>query len=384
MNYKTESGYEVVYPKTVSDICLSSEELKTLFSLNDESVVDDAFEYVSRQLILMKYNKAGINVTVKSAGGSPLEGVPIPNITANYDGTGTVETDSQGKAFGYCDAGSVNIAPVNCVDVTYTSQNVQALAGEMYNVEITGTVSNYAEFTSSKSIIFSSNVQNVDVSVGGGGGGGTYGLSLDWGEDNRGGGGGGGGYTNSQFGLSINPNSSYGLTVGSGGKGGSNSQTMSNGGTSTFLNVSAQGGNCGYIENKRGMGGTGNGNGGYGAYKYINNHYDGQYGSNGTQYIFSSFSETKLYGGGGGGAMDTYDTIGGSVVNKKNGGSPGGGYGGVIGGMGGRTEQNGSNGTNGLGGGGGGGYGIAYNVVGDGGNGGSGIICIRMHLKVTS
>lgn len=383
MNYKTESGYEVVYPKSVSDICLSSEELKTLFSLNDESVVDDAFEYVSRQLILMKHNKAGINVTVKSAGGSPLEGVPIPNITVNYDGTGEVVTGSDGTAFGYCDSGSVNIAPVNCADVTYTSQSVQTLAGEMYNVEITGTVTNYVEFTSSKSIIFSNNVQNVDVSVGGGGGGGTYGLSLDWGADNRGGGGGGGGYTNSQFGLLINPNSTYGLTVGSGGRGGSNSQDTSNGGTSTFLNVSAQGGNSGYIENQRGMGGTGNGNGGYGAYKYRRVNYDGQYGFNGTQYIFSSFSETKLYGGGGGGAMDTYENTGGHATNKKNGGSPGGGYGGLAGGAGGDTTQDGSNGTNGLGGGGGGAYATPSSVFA-GGNGGSGIVCVRMHLKVTS
>ena len=106
----SDGTYDVLYPKNISDIVLSSEYLKGVFNLSDNSDIDDAFDYINRKIILLQYNKAGINVTLKSAGGSPLEGIPINGITANYDGTGSCVTDSDGKCFGYCDAGNKEIS----------------------------------------------------------------------------------------------------------------------------------------------------------------------------------------------------------------------------------------------------------------------------------
>ena len=372
MNYKTESGYEVTYPKSISDICLSSDELKTLFSLNDESVVDDAFEYVNRQLILMKYNKAGINVAVKSAGGSPLEGVPIPNITANYDGTGEVVTGSDGTAFGYCDAGSVNITPVACADITYTSQNVQTLVGEMYNVEITGTVINFVKWTSTTVTRFSNNVQSVDVCCVGAGGGGAQ-------TSQRAVAGGGGGYVTVKEDCDFVANNNFNIVVGSGGQGARESDNSTGndtrgttGGTSSFLNVTASGGEGGVIR----YGGNywnswvppkGNGNGGYiqGRDTVVNP-------TEGNSIGYYSYTQTGIYGGGGGAS---YDNNGNGTINTTStkygaGKNPGGGgyYYKVA--------------TPGFGGG-----GSTYDGTYEGMNivvGGSGCVAIRMHLKVTS
>ena len=369
MNYKTESGYEVVYPKSISDICLSSEELKTLFSLNDESVVDDAFEYVSRQLILMKHNKAGINVTVKSAGGSPLEGVPIPNITANYDGTGEVVTGSDGTAFGYCDAGSVNIAPVKCADVTYTSQSVQTLAGEMYSVNITGSLNNFQRYTSGGNCQFSNNVKTIDYTLVGGGqaggsgwdNGGGAGLSCA-------GSGGNGGQVIVQENVIVTPNHSYGITIGSGGKGNQSSQNKpwigNVGGSSSFMNQTATGGSG---ENSRRTSGGNGSNGNVGIAGY------------------TSYTETTRFGGDGGGGGYSVDDNYTDITGK---GGTGGADTGADGGTGSNYGGNGNSANSNTGGGGGGGGYYIYRGddyhSGSGGNGGSGILTIRMHLKVTS
>ena len=388
MNYKGESGsYEILHPKNVSNISLASQELQELFDLSNENTVDDAFEYVSRQLILMKYNKAGINVTVKSTGGSPLEGVPIPNITANYDGTGTVETDSQGKAFGYCDAGSVNIAPVACADVAYTSQSVQTLAGEMYNVEITGTVTNFQKYTSSTSIQFSKNVQSVDATIVGGGGGG--GGHFDDTEEERFSelpGGGGGGYCKLIESFQISPLNNYQVVVGTGGNGGKKSSDNGtigtlygnpgvDGGNSSIFNTTVNGGKGGGAggktdtSGKTNNGGAGNGKGGDGG-KLGNAggaaDYEGSNGVAGTISGYSSFTDTVIYGGGGGGCGNRYTL---SLYE-------GAGYGGQ-GGDSAATGRGSTSGQNGFGGGGGAGR-------GDGSKGGSGCVTIRMHLKVTS
>ena len=51
-------------------------------------------------------------------------------INANIDGTGTCVTDSQGKCFGYCNAGSVTIAVSgnNYADIGYNTQQIQTEA----------------------------------------------------------------------------------------------------------------------------------------------------------------------------------------------------------------------------------------------------------------
>lgn len=390
MNYKEDGGYEVVYPKSISDLILSSSALQREFSLSTNSVIDDAFQYINRQLNLIAHNKAGVNVYVRSVGGSPLEGVPIPNITANYDGTGSVNTDSEGRAFGYCDAGSVNIAPTACADVSYTSQSVSTVAGSMYNVEIVGTITNFVEYLSSTTVRFSNNVQNVDICcVGGGGAAGDSTGSSDrvWL-----GGGGAGGMSDIKYSVIPSFNENLSAIVGTGGAYVSSSQG-GKGGTSSLLTSSAEGGNGGYPgtygAGTGGNGGEGNGQGGkgfYGRYTYGN----GQQGGAGTLQMFDGFNNLKKCGGGGGGGSIGSNNGGVYVpYNGAMGGSPGGGRGGYFFSYG-DSANSGLPGTNGLGGGGGacGGW---YNansgfisVHGGAANGGSGIVQIRMHLKVTS
>ena len=397
----SDSSYEVLYPQTVSDITLNSEYLKNLWNLGESSTVDDAFDYVQRQLLLIQYKKAGVNVTLLSAGGSPLEGIKINGITASYDGTGECRTDSQGKCFGYCDAGNVTVSCDTFTDLSVTSQQINAIATQMYNVSLTGTVAtNFIKWISTTNAIFSNNVQSIDVTCVGGGGGGGGGFS-----DGRSrfysGGGGGGGYCVVQETVPFNIETSYPVVVGAGGNGSAESSSSlnngGNGGTSSFLSVSANGGGGGrgsYYSSYDGsmtwgIGGTGNGNGG----NYVT-HGQGNSGGSGTVAGYSSFTETVIYGGGGGSgaaANTSYNAQG------FQGGSAGG-----YGGNGGRANNlrdypspsPGGNGQNGFGGGGG----TAGIVVGEqregdssyrtniaqAGSGGSGCVAIRMHLKVVS
>ena len=62
----SSGSYQVLYPKSVSDIILSSNYLNGVFNLSANSDIDDAFDYINRKIILLQYNKAGINVTLKS------------------------------------------------------------------------------------------------------------------------------------------------------------------------------------------------------------------------------------------------------------------------------------------------------------------------------
>ena len=88
--------------------------------------------------------------------------------------------------------------------------------------------------------VFSGNVSTVDASVGGGGGGGasqtaTYSA------------GGGGGYSTMQTGILITPNTSYQAIIGAGGSytnpGNYQDKDGTSGGISSFLGVTANGGN---------------------------------------------------------------------------------------------------------------------------------------------
>ena len=127
----------------------------------------------------MQYNKAGINVTLKSAGGSPFSGVTINGITKNYDGTGTCVTDSEGKCFGYCDTGQVIVSTDNFADFTSVSEQLNTLSSEMYEINL--IISNFISFvkyTGTTNIKFSNNGEKVDVTCVGGGGGASGGLGV--------------------------------------------------------------------------------------------------------------------------------------------------------------------------------------------------------------
>lgn len=362
----SDGTYDVLYPKNISDIVLSSEYLKGVFNLSDNSDIDDAFDYINRKIILLQYNKAGINVTLKTAGGSPLEGIPINGITANYDGTGSCVTDSEGKCFGYCDAGSVTVSCNSYADMTINSQQIQTLATEMYDVELTASnLLNFIKIISSNNIIFSTNVSTVDVCCVGGGGGsfsqrGSSGYII---------GGGAGGQVTINEGISVESNTSYSLIVGSGGRGSTNEPDYdtiaiagNNGGDSSFLNVVGTGGACGWqayrtsgLEEGQ-FPAVGNGNGGYFRTDTGGGRVNPTEGNNIGYY---SFTETGLYGGGGAGGYS----------NTNFGYTDGTTYGG----RGTTVAQSGF--------GGGGGY--ANRNETSYSSGGSGCVAIRMHLKVT-
>ena len=393
MNVMNESGgYDVLYPKNISDITLNSEYLKDLFNLSENSNVDDAFDYVSRKIILLQYNKAGVSVILKSQAGTPIPNIPILGITANYDGSGECITDENGTCFGYCDAGSVNIHCNTYVDMSINNQQLSVLASEMYNVEL--MASNFVNFKSwtstTNNIRFSNNVSRVDVSCGGGGGGGSSSYSTSSG--GMGGGGGGGGYCMVQENVDFLTDQIYQCIVGSGGvpNGVSDTTDATAGGTSSFLGITGKGGEGGeignYSNNIAGVGGTGNGNGGNGSSRGSTN---GRNGTAGNQQRYSSFVDMIDYGGGGGGGNAT-SSIGQFQTN-------GGGYGGKGGLINKRNNNvagvsNGENGENGYGGGGGGGSYVEWRDMDDydmfdgsaGGRGGSGCVAIRIHLKITA
>ena len=391
----SSGSYEVLYPKSVSDIILSSNYLNGMFNLSANSDIDDAFDYINRKIILLQYDKAGINVTLKSAGGSPLEGIPINGITANYDGTGSCVTDGDGKCFGYCNAGNVTLSTNKYVDMTVNSQQLNVLASEMYNTEL--TASNFVNFkkwtSTTNNIRFSNNVSRVDVTCVGGGGGGGYAYGKY--QSSRSylgtGGGGAGGNVIITEDVAFNIETIYQAVIGGGGQGSTNFEENGEmGGTSQFLSVQATGGNGGYAatedsvmnRSSGGAGGVGNGNGGSGLYVQNNRDENGNPGTVGTVLGYSSFTESIYYGGGGGsGATGSY-----------NDGGLGGGYGGNGGGTNMRRGLAGEKGQNGFGGGGGSSGAFFYNGGADdrrvetenAGSGGSGCVAIRMHLKVAS
>ena len=381
MNYKGEDGsYVVLWPRVYSNVVLNSQDLLSEFQLDDGSNIDDVLLQIKRKQDLIQYNKAGVNVTVQTVGGTPYEGLTISGIAANVDGTGSCVTNSQGKCFGYCNAGSVNIGVDGMsgyADVAFSTQKIEAAVTEVYEAELVATLYNFRQYTSSTSVKFSDNVERIDVSLGGGG---ASGCSTS---DNAGSGG-GGGYSSIHEQVSFVPDRSYSITVGSGGSVSGYSGTA--GGTTTAFSFSEQGGQAGYVNGwQGGPGGTGNGYGGGAGQSTYN--FNGSPGGTGTTYIYTSFTEQSLYGGGGGsGAFFNSNIDTNFVRSGGQGGNPGGGNGGGP-----TTNYRTTNpqaGERGLGGGGGGGScSRSYSDVQSrtyGAIGGSGCVAIRMHLKVTS
>ena len=370
MNYKGEDGsYVVLWPRVYSNVVLNSQDLLSEFQLDDGSNIDDVLLWIKRKQDLIQYNKAGVNVTVQTAGGTPWSGLTITGINANIDGTGACITDEQGKCFGYCNAGSVTIAVSgnSYADISYNNQQIQAEVAQMYNVQLTATLYNFRQYTSSTTVRFSDNVERVDVSVGAGGGGGGGNMGTKSGR------GGGGGWSIIQENASFSSDISYSLQIGSGG------QVFVDGGNSSFLQTEATGGKSGES--------SGNGSGNGGNPGGTSNRDPGGPGGSGTTYIYTSFEEQTLYGGGGGGGAYCNST---ALVDVSGGigGDPGGGKGAGVSRRGSQHTISATPGVSGLAGGGGGQsiYRNASEVLARGfpAAGGSGRVAIRMHLKVTS
>ena len=373
MNYLDSGGYEVLYPKNVSDISLASPELQTMLSLSEGDSVDDAFDRINNLIQLNAYGKAIVDIIVQTTSGNPIEGIPITGLSANIDGTGNLTTNSQGKASGYVSEGQTTISTPKYVDLTAGSWSETFVAGHVYShtfsLKTTSGVITYNSSTSN--LQFSSNVSNIGITVvggGGGGGGGHYSYKNE--EIVATGGGGGGGYCKVNDNVSFSPNTVYNLIVGSGGsmgernEGTSSSSSGKNGGSggnSSFLNIVAQGGrggDRGYVDAPKG--GSGNGPGGQGYDSDWRNPQEATNGGNGSTLGYdSSGNKTIRFGGGGGGG------------DNRSGGASYGGRGGAI-----NISSSGVSASPNTGGGGGGG--------GDnGGSGGSGLVRIIVSLKVS-
>lgn len=211
---------------------------------------------------------------------------------------------------------------------------------------------------------------------GGGAGGGNYGSTSSFGI-----GGGGGGYTRTE--KKMNVNGEYLITIGQGGAP-LNNQTGSDGGTTSWGNITVSGGKGGNTGGTGGAGGSGGGggvssstSGGAGGYNGENGSAGFSRGGVGQGFTTKEFEEPegKLYAGGGGGGRYLVSSSGAGGM----GGSGGGGTGGWV-----RDEYPdiytaAAAGVANTGGGGGGGASARWNkgATIQGAAGGSGIVCFR-------
>ena len=373
MNYRSDSGYEVLYPETLGNISYVGQNVLTAFEVSGQYSVDDILAIVPEKIITLGRNVAIAKITLKTTKGNFLAGFSVDSVK-DINGNLAV-SDSSGLLSGYIDVSSMpmNIGVTGYTDINDYQEQVNLKAGEVYQKQWNLTIVNYKEFSSSGTVRFSSNVSQLGVCVVGGGGGG--------GKDTVGAPGGGGGYSVINNNISFTSNQDIPFTVGAGGAGMTQVSTSAgNGGTSSFLSLSANGGGGA----GRRSAGIGDGNGGE---RQAEEGADGNRGGFSSGHKYSGFNSVRNSGGGGGG---------GAYAHGNRSASYDGGAGGYMGGDGGgalisgSSSQNAYSGTNGdVGGGGGGGGGCAYNTNtddytnGNGGDGGSGCVCFRMTPKAT-
>ena len=351
LRQKNTSGvYDKLYTKTTATQSKLSTETAALFG-DGTSDADAALAKIADTVKSI----GNVQVKVVDPNGNPIQGA---RITGLY---GTPTTASDGTAHGVLQTNPISISSpyIDLKDQTADTRgyvgSLKVLTVTLPRVEENGII----RITSSKTVKFSKAVKTVDVCcVGGGGGGGKLIFSSKG--YHISGGGGGGAIVNS-YGESINADTDYVLSIGSGGAAG---KTGGTGGTTTFLSVSATGGGGAYIDYPDGSvfptgrggsaGSSGSGNGGD----------DGQ---NGYPSTISEFNDGITFYSGGGG----------SGGNK--GGSPNGADGAYI--TGGYSNPAT---IPGIGGGGGGAtYGVYNNHIIEAdlpSAGGPGLVAIRFHF----
>lgn len=367
-----DGSYLELYPK--NDSFTKKENLlpttSTSYDLPESAVPDDIFQNIRVRLNLIGSSQAYLILTVKDSNNHLLRGIKINGIS---DGTNDyVYTDFNGIAKGYISSGTQTISVSGYGDIEEKSVDFNYGQGVFASDSLQLSFRNYLELKSSSSLIFSPYTNFVDVSVGGGGGGGA--ANSDGYPKGRG----GGRYVTIKENIQVNPNVNYSCVIGSGGVGrawytrnddkdNASAYAGGDGGQSSFLDVVANGGKGGKCRNETSSGGQGNGTGG----KVINGNITQP--TDGTQSVFSSFTELKLYGGGGGAHQD----VGEDWIQTQV-GLPGGGTGTRID-LDSQRPRSKVDGLDGLGGG-GGGCSMNDEYI-KSGSGGSGIVCIRIHFK---
>lgn len=363
------NGYDTLYPQTSATQTVLSNKTSTSFG-GSNVTVDSALNKIIKKLQADKK----ISVKVVDGKGNAVQGAKINGLL------NSPVTNSNGIVNGVFVSDPLTIVSPY-VDLNDTTVNGASYVGSVNTLTVTLPIAGENEikrFTSSKSVKFSKMVKTVDVCCVGGGGGGSggsghYSSGSYVQASFRGKGGAGGNIVNS-YNISVTTDTSYAISVGAGGVG-SNTLIYSasyygeekhnpggQGGSTTFLSVTATGG--GGATSTSGVGTSNNGgNGGSG-------------NATGTE-----FNDGATYYSGGGA------NGGGFGQTPPAGGTP-------YGGTGGYTHSSGSgtygvDGGNGLGAGGGGGGGnanlqgsssSAFNYMTKGGNGASGLVAIRFHF----
>ena len=382
MNYKESSAYEVIYPQTIAqnvidlDMYISDSDLllsdtaKELLEISSDSTPNDAFIKLA-----LGTGKWAYAFYLKTPKGNPISNVAISGIE-QING-GSCITDENGYTFGVAETQSITISATSpYADLDNISNQQINSTGIITTTDLTMSDNEQTEFeySSSRTIVYSSDVETMDFCLVGGGGGGNTGSNnnrvIYWG-----GGGGNGADTFNELNV-INNSSLINVTIGAGGQGTYRSvpdQTM--GGTTllSYSNFSYQalGGGTTYPEsrsslypswtNSRQSNNGGLGGDGYFLYRSV---IQATVGGDATIYKFNDESLGYAGGGGGGGSGD-------SSATQKKGGQP---YGGTA-----KWDQNDNGNALGFGGGGGGMRDLNMDDDYVAGNGYQGVVYIRIH-----
>ena len=349
-----DGAYNKLYPQTSATQSEVSADTQQLFG---QSTVDACLDKLANTISTL----GRVLIKVVDANNNPIEGAVITGIS------GRNVTDAQGGASGILVNNPITVKSPY-VDLQDTTADASDYTGSLNTLTVTLPIAGenaIRRFTSSQSVKFSKATKTVDVCcVGGGGGGGNLIITSAPAGDTYphiSGGGGGGAIVNS-YGKSINADTNYVLSIGSGGASGNTGGT---GGTTTFLSVSAPGGGGAYVyqpgspSDPQGMGGAagspGSGKG-------------GDYFQNGENSTISEFDDGVTFYSGGGGA------------GGRKGGTPNGANGAYITGGYPNPSYPHSATTPGIGGGGGG---ATYDqqIAADlPSSGGPGLVAIRFHF----
>lgn len=383
LRQKNTSGvYDKLYTKTTATQSKLSTATAALFG-DGTSDADAALAKIADTVKSI----GNVQVKVVDPNGNPIQGA---RVTGLY---GTPTTASDGTAHGVLQTNPISISSPY-IDLKDQTADASGYVGSFDVLTVTLPIvgeNAITRITSSKTVKFSKAVKTVDVCCVGGGGGGSGGSghhgrngSTSYIPSSFEGKGGAGGNIVSSYNISVTANTSYAINVGAGGVG---SNTLiydasyygeekhnpgGQGGSTTFLSVTATGG--GGATSTSGVGTSSNGgNGGSGK-------------STGTEF---DDGITFYSGGGANGGYPVYEQGRPVIISGPVGGSPYGGYGGYTNTSGSSDSYYGVAGGNGLGAGGGGGGGnantsgdssSAFNYMTKGGNGASGLVAIRFHF----
>lgn len=380
--YKGATGqsYTDLNPKTKAINTMISPSIARE-KFNQQAIsLDESIRLIGSAIISLRI----LTVTVKDQQGNPIKGATVKGLAGNP------VTNASGVA-----SGSIKEYTLTIVSPYIDLQTKTVDVSSVTDISIDVVLEKYVEntilrFANSTSVQFSSQVKNIDVCCVGGGGGGSGGYGYPTGRSGGSswsarawkGKGGAGGNIVTSTGVEVASNTTYSLTIGSGGAGSASlvynadryleqrANAAGTGGTTSFHGISATGGTGGSTTAGTS---TNGGNGGSG-------------NATGTEF---NDGVTYYSGGGANGGTPVSDT--GNVDDGPVGGSPYGAHGGYTDTSGGSDSYVGVTGGNGRGYGGGGGGGNSYiwyygggnelKAMTKGGNGASGLVAIKLHYN---